>query len=84
MEIHEIYLFLWESKWERRHLLWSNLHDLDRQANLPWLVAGDFNEILYSHEKEGGNIRPVKMMENFWDVLAYCSLEDLSFTSVKK
>lgn len=55
------------------------MRDFHQQANLPWLVAGDFSEILYSHEKEGGNLRPIKMMEDFQNVLADCGLEDLGY-----
>jgi hypothetical protein len=39
---------------------------------LPWLVAGDFNEIMYSHEKEGGNVRPQRCMQAFRDCLTAC------------
>ncbi|PNT61155.1 hypothetical protein BRADI_5g10935v3, partial [Brachypodium distachyon] len=41
---------------------------------------GDFNEILYSHEKEGGNPRPVRMMNDFGDCLVDCELDDLGFS----
>jgi hypothetical protein len=40
---------------------------------------GDFNEILYSHEKEGGRRRPNLYMQAFRDGLADCDLEDLGF-----
>ena len=40
----------------------------------------DFNEILYSHEKEGGPPRPMNMMQNFRDALVDCELEDMRFT----
>jgi hypothetical protein len=41
---------------------------------------GDFNEILYSHEKEGGNPRPQGYMISFRQALMDCRLEDLGFT----
>jgi hypothetical protein len=47
---------------------------------MPWAIIGDLNEILYSHEKDGGNPRPTGYMEAFRDVLADCNLEDLEFT----
>lgn len=39
---------------EDRHKTWTLLRDLYAQEDLPWLSAGDFNEILFHHEKEGG------------------------------
>jgi hypothetical protein len=44
------------------------------------MVIGDWNEILYSHEKEGGNPRPLHFMQAFRDALTDCSLEDLGYT----
>jgi hypothetical protein len=41
---------------------------------------GDFNEILFTHEKEGGNQRPQPYMQSFRDVLSECALEDLGFS----
>jgi hypothetical protein len=35
---------------------------LKYNADIPWIVMGDFNEIAYSHEKEGGNRRPQNYM----------------------
>jgi hypothetical protein len=37
-----------------RHKTWTLLRDLYAQEDLPWLAAGDFNEILFQREKEGG------------------------------
>ncbi|KAF7816694.1 reverse transcriptase [Senna tora] len=39
---------------DRRKILWANLVNLSSLHNLPWLVGGDFNEILSSDEKWGG------------------------------
>ncbi|KAA3465795.1 Exo_endo_phos domain-containing protein [Gossypium australe] len=33
---------------------WNLLQSLSRNQDLPWLVCGDFNEILYSFEKSSG------------------------------
>lgn len=76
----EVWRFTWfygEPKWEDKHLSWSCLRDLHQRIKLPWLIAGDFNEILYSHEKEGGAPRPMHMMQNFRDALVDCELEDM-------
>jgi hypothetical protein len=40
---------------------------------------GDFNEILYLHEKEGGNPRPQQYMNAFRDALVDCDLKDLGY-----
>jgi hypothetical protein len=44
------------------------------------VVLGDFNEILFSHEKEGGNPRRQNCMQAFQDALTDCDLEDLGFS----
>jgi hypothetical protein len=51
-----------EPTWEDKHLSWNCLRDLSNRPKLPWIVIGDFNEIPYSDEKEGGNPRPLCMM----------------------
>ncbi|MBA0777426.1 hypothetical protein Gotri_005446, partial [Gossypium trilobum] len=45
-----------------------------RNQELPWIVCGDFNEILYSFEKIGGVPREERRMENFLMVLEDCQL----------
>ena len=49
--------FYGEPKWEHKHLSWGYLCGLHQQNQVPWVVMGDFNEILCSHEKERGVIR---------------------------
>jgi hypothetical protein len=44
---------------------------------------GDYNEILSNSEKEGGNLRPQRCMQQFRDALIDCNLEDMDFTGDK-
>lgn len=64
-------------KVEDRHLSWSLLKVLSQKCSLPWLVGGDFNEILASGEKEGGLPRCVRQMQGFREAVDFCSLCNL-------
>jgi hypothetical protein len=55
------------------------LRGISGNNNLPWVVIGDFNEIAFSHEKDGGNPRPAVFMQAFRDALDDCNLHDLGF-----
>jgi endonuclease/exonuclease/phosphatase family metal-dependent hydrolase len=44
------------------------------------VIIGDFNEFLFSNEKEGGNPRPQRCMQAFRDALTDCELEDIGYT----
>lgn len=46
-----------------REELWSHLDSLLSIQNLPWLVAGDFNEVVFDADKKGG--RPVLGCHSF-------------------
>ncbi|MBA0698767.1 hypothetical protein Goari_000459 [Gossypium aridum] len=58
---------------------WNVLRHLRTARELPWLVCGDFNEIMYSFEKKGGLPREEGRMEVFRKTLEDCSLSDLGF-----
>ncbi|KAL6205410.1 hypothetical protein ACLB2K_022670 [Fragaria x ananassa] len=62
------------------HLTWELLKKLGGQDNGPWLLGGDFNEILSSIEKERGQIRAERQMDGFREVLNVCNLKDLYYT----
>lgn len=36
---------------------WKLLRSLNARYERTWLCLGDFNVIIFNHEKEGGNIR---------------------------
>ena len=48
-------------------------------AHLPWLVGGDFNEILLDNEKIGGRPKSLQQMIDFLFALDECGLRDLLF-----
>jgi len=69
-----------ESKTEEKDNTWALLRLLKAKSNLPWLCSGDFNEILFNCEKEGGVPRAEACMEGFRKALEDCDLHDLGFT----
>ncbi|XP_024175552.1 uncharacterized protein LOC112181445 [Rosa chinensis] len=63
-----------------RHRTWSLIKTLaSKQCSLPWLVAGDFNEIMSNNDKFGGPPRAVTPMATFRRTLADCDLLDMGF-----
>ncbi|XP_075665689.1 uncharacterized protein LOC142635419 [Castanea sativa] len=58
---------------------WRLLEHLSGCLNLPWVVMGDFNEIMFAGEKLGGNPRPEGQMHQFREVLNKCHLRDLGY-----
>ena len=66
-----------------RRSSWELLLQLHRSHTLPWLCAGDFNEIMCESEKLGGAARPSKQMEDFRRVSMECNLQKVPFTGPK-
>jgi hypothetical protein len=62
-----------------REKTWKLLRILHGQSNLPWMCFGDFNEILFASEKQGGVPRKQTCMDKFRMALDFCELEDLGF-----
>ena len=71
--------FYGHPNWNDRSLSSEDIRNLHRKGNHPWVILGDFNEILYTSEKEGGNMRPNGMMREFRECLMDCGLEDLGY-----
>lgn len=56
---------------------WTLLRILKNKYKKPWLCMGDFNEVLFSHGKEGGQPKSQICMEKFRRALDDCGLQDL-------
>ncbi|KAL5537584.1 hypothetical protein UlMin_044676 [Ulmus minor] len=68
---------------EQRKFSWQllvKLGSIPELSHLPWLVGGDFNEILFDSEKRGGRPRMFQQMRDFQESLVLCGHKDLSFS----
>jgi hypothetical protein len=61
----------------KRHEAWSLLRYLKSLSPLPWVCAGDFNEILDLSVKVRGAGRSNQLMAPFKDTLVFCDLKEV-------
>lgn len=54
-----------------RSSTWNLIRTLNSIEQMPWLLGGDFNEVLHLHEKRGGRPRSVNHIGAFKEVLTY-------------
>ncbi|CAL2239107.1 unnamed protein product [Prunus armeniaca] len=62
----------------RKHS-WELLRRLHHGVNGPWLVLGDFNEVLSAEEQRGCRERPIGQMTQLKNAIRDCSLISLPF-----
>lgn len=67
------------SETQRRMESWDLIRNLHNRFSIPWLCAGDFNEITKTLEKKGGRLRPYLQMKIFRDALDEYGSMDLDF-----
>lgn len=61
-----------------RHHTWEKLMRLSiGRRNQPWVILGDFNEILGNHEKRGGRIRHEASFHEFRQMTRICDFTDI-------
>jgi len=65
-----------------REDLWSYLRGLRTRFVQPWLLLGDFNDILIPSEQKGGSFSQASA-EKFADMIENCNLLDLDFFGSK-
>jgi exonuclease III len=69
-----------ESKSGEKDKTWKLLRMLHGHSSLPWLCLGDFNEVLFPSEKQGGQAKSQACMEKFREALEFCGLDDLGYS----
>ncbi|XP_074327886.1 uncharacterized protein LOC141665802 [Apium graveolens] len=60
-----------------RHKTWDLLRNLSRDANLPWCLVGDFNNVTSQKDKKGGPPYPEFLIDGFNSCLHDANLQDL-------
>ena len=65
---------------EERSIFWDNLAKVVELHNLPWVMAGDFNEPLINEDKFGGRGVNINRSLAFKDCLDKCSMVDMGFS----
>lgn len=68
---------------QERQVLWRSLLAMHSTLTGPWLVAGDFNCIMATDEKLGGNPPSLAAMSDFIDCSSDCGLIDAGFLGSK-
>ncbi|KAL6195625.1 hypothetical protein ACLB2K_031243 [Fragaria x ananassa] len=66
-----------QPKVEKRYLTWALIKNLKDKCGYPWVLGGDFNEIVSLQEKEGGLMRRSRQMESFQQTITDCSLRSM-------
>lgn len=68
---------------ESRKEGWDTLVALAERPSLPWLVFGDFNEVLDENEHLSNHQRSQSQIQDFRDTVNTCELKDLGYSSYK-
>ncbi|XP_058767392.1 uncharacterized protein LOC131641086 [Vicia villosa] len=61
----------------KRRILWDQIKHMASSVNSSWLLAGDFNDIAFAHEKKGGAPASSRKCKLFRDNMNDCNLLDL-------
>lgn len=64
----------------KRIYSWNLLRSLTSSSSIPWVVGGDFNELLSVGEKESGPIRLINQTPEFREMVGNYNLRDLGFS----
>ncbi|XP_074288240.1 uncharacterized protein LOC141613406 [Silene latifolia] len=63
-----------------RRELWANLEDFARRNDIPWMLAGDFNETRSLTERHGGDSNMARRCDLFNTWIENCALVELEFS----
>ncbi|XP_061351262.1 uncharacterized protein LOC133296317 [Gastrolobium bilobum] len=65
---------------EKRKELWDTVRRQHAMIQEPWMLAGDFNDIVSTEEKRGGAPVDLNVCATFGSVLDNCQLLDLGYS----
>lgn len=60
-----------------RELMWNDLKIVSKTMRKPWLIARDFIDIAFDHEKKGGRPTAINKCKRFLNNIEECGLMDL-------
>lgn len=63
--------------------MWEDLKSISHNMNDPWLVAGNFNDIMHQDEKVGGALIAYSICDKFKKRIEYCRLMDMGVVGPK-
>ncbi|XP_019186519.1 PREDICTED: uncharacterized protein LOC109181223 [Ipomoea nil] len=61
----------------QRRESWDLIRSLASRSDLPWVIIGDFNDLLYQYEKRGRNLHPDSLLRGFGETIEECGLTQL-------
>ncbi|EOY08834.1 Uncharacterized protein TCM_024073 [Theobroma cacao] len=67
---------------ERKHL-WDSLKLASNDQDIPWMVIGDFNQIISPDEKHGRNSVNLTQCNQLLNCMSYCNLYDFEASGFK-
>lgn len=59
------------------------MRNLAARSDLPWCLIGDFNDLMFDDEKQGGQRHLCGLLTGFTDTVHDCNLVDLGFVGEK-
>ncbi|XP_019197195.1 PREDICTED: uncharacterized protein LOC109191078 [Ipomoea nil] len=59
---------------------WDLIRTLAGRSDLPWVMIGDFNDLLFQSEKRGGNPHPDSLLHGFGETIEDCGLAHMPMT----
>lgn len=59
---------------------WDLIHGLASISSMPWCIIGDFNDMMFGYEKQGGHAQPRSLLEGFTKAVNDSRLMDLGYT----
>ncbi|KAL8512591.1 hypothetical protein ACS0TY_018908 [Phlomoides rotata] len=71
-------IYGWPEK-VNRGKTWELMKLIEPPRDNPWFCMGDFNEILWSSEKKGGNIRFNQNMDHYRSTMTELGMQDLGY-----